>query len=526
MSYINTLHHLVSSLTPEEYARFLAEFQKNSGRRGRSPSVAKALLEDIREGKYGRLTREDNGSTEDSAFSMQCKRLLDDLLDFLAHHDNIPPADVIGPVALAKITVKKLFVFYQILGLRGLYQEAIATLNKILEICEQFEFYEDGIHALGDLTNLYSSMNDLKNYQRVTEKLYEFSRHFDAYRKALQIYNTAGLRIVFRPDSQLTDPEFEKDLHQLRQLYQEHNRPRVAWFYHQLAIRAHLIKKEYQQAEELGYQLMEIQKNSPSIGADSMFGATYNMIAHAQMHRFRFSYALESCYQAQYYFRHNRINLAMAKELEFLCRLYTNRLDKAEHLLEEILSYTSEKSEKFKWAFRHYLKACQYFAMGDFARANKILVMEVQEIDKDKEGYNINSRILDIIVLIENQMWDVVGMKINSFKKHMDRLVKQGHVNQRYFKIFSLLFDLQEHLFDFKKVWRMRQDTCRELASTDVEPMAWQILTSEVIPFHVWFESKVHGVPFYDVLEKYFQSRREPDVYFLEPASKSKIRPI
>lgn len=519
MSLVASLKRLLHSLTDEEFERFRRQYVKKEEGAGRDPSRARDFIQELREKKVNQNDEiEENRSP---ALAMLALRIRDDLLDFLIHHDQVEKDETLTEVAKAKILVKKLFAHYQVLGFRGHYQEAIETLNKIATIAETYEFYEDAIHALGDLSNLYAGFNDLRNFERVTQKLDEYARAFNAYRRALQLYNASSLRIVFRPDTLGTHPEMEKEMNQIKQLYYEHQRPRIGWFYHHITMRYHLVRREYLQAEEAGYRMLELQRMHPSIGAESMIGATYNMLAHAQMHRFRFDYALESIQQAQYYFRRNKVNLSLAKELEFLCRLYTRRLEKAEELVDELLESTSERTEKFKWSFRQYLKACLYFLEGDFNKANKIMVMEVHEIDKDREGHNINSRILDLMVLIESQMFDVAFRRLESFRKHMERLSKEGEVKERLAVIFKILKELSDNDFNFRRLWAARKSVFDALNGDEATPLAWEILSSEVLPFHVWFESKATNLPFYDVLFKFFAKRRGPDVYFLDSSQKA-----
>lgn len=499
-------------------------YARNEEGAGRDPSVSRELLEQLRYGNPPEIPDENNGQANPGAgtFRMRCQRMYEDLLDFLLHHDLLEGDETLTEVSRAKVQVKKLFAQYQILGNRGLYKAAIDLLNNIAEIADQFELYEDAIHALGDLSNIYASLNDKFNYDRIVSRLNTYTRVFEVYRKALQLYNSSSLRIVFHPDTLRKNPEIEKEMVQIRNLFYEFRQPRIGWFYHHITMRYHLVRREYTLAEEAGYRMLELQRLHPSIGSDSMVGATYNMLAHAHMHRFRFDYALEAVQQAQYYFRYNRINLTMARELEFLCLLYAKKPDKAEERINELLAETSERFEKFKWSLHQYLKACVHFVKGEFTKANKILVMEMQEIEKDKEGYNINTRIVDLMVLIENKKYDVAARRIDSFKKHMDRMLQAGGVKERYIKIFQLLKELAESDYNFRRVWAARRQILEDLGGDEANALAWEILSSEVLPFQVWFESKATNVSFYDALFKFFARRQGPDVYFLKPVAGDK----
>lgn len=520
MSLVNSLARLLKSLSFEEFEKFRKQYGKKEEGAGRDPERSREFIQNLRETKAVGLSGDSDESLS-PALLMMSRRIWDDLMEFMIHHDQVEQDETLTEVAKAKIQVKKLFAHYQILGFRGHYSEAIETLNKIAFIAETYEFYEDAIHALGDLSNLYAGFNDLRNFERVVHKLEEYSRVFNAYRWALQLYNASSMRIVFHPDTLGRHPEMEKEMNQIKQLYYEHQRPRIGWFYHHITMRYHLVRREYLKAEEAGYRMLELQRRHPSVGGESMIGATYNMLAHAQMHRFRFDYALESIQQAQYYFRRNKVNLSLAKELEFLCRLYTRRLEKAEELVDELLQGTSERTEKFKWSFRQYLKACLYFLEGDFTSANKIMVMEVHEIDKDREGHNINSRILDLMALIECKNYEVAFRRLESFRKHMERMSKEGKIKERYLNIFRTLKELGDNDFNFRRVWAARKSLFEALNGGEATPLAWEILSSEVLPFHVWFQSKATNRPFYDVLFEFFAQRRGADVYFLQTEQKA-----
>ncbi|MBK7572237.1 MAG: hypothetical protein IPI10_11650 [Bacteroidetes bacterium] len=78
--------------------------------------------------------------------------------------------------------------------------------------------------------------------------------------------------------------------------------------------------------------------------------------------------------------------------------------------------------------------------------------MQVSEIDKDKEGWNVNIRILSILCRIELFETDSVDLNVQNLEKFLKRISKTNNVPTRYQIILRILVSLLNEGYDFNKV--------------------------------------------------------------------------
>lgn len=107
------------------------------------------------------------------------------------------------------------------------------------------------------------------------------------------------------------------------------------------------------------------------------------------------------------------------------------------------------------------------------------------EIEKDKTGWNIALRTLNIIVFIELSKINEASRALEALRKYMERLTKSDEVKQRDILIIKLLREIEKDGFRYDPKNANATKMLKELSEKD-KPVSWNYYTPELIPFHEW----------------------------------------
>jgi tetratricopeptide (TPR) repeat protein len=131
-----------------------------------------------------------------------------------------------------------------------------------------------------------------------------------------------------------------------------------------------------------------------------------------------------------------------------------------------------------------YYEACILFATKQFKEALQLLNKSL-EIEKDKTGWNIALRILNIMVFIELSKINEASRSLEALRKYMERLTKSDEVKERDILIIKLLREIEKDGFRFDPKNANAAKMLKELSEKD-KTTSWNYYTPELIPFHEW----------------------------------------
>ena len=135
-------------------------------------------------------------------------------------------------------------------------------------------------------------------------------------------------------------------------------------------------------------------------------------------------------------------------------------------------------------------QACVSFAKGEFRKVNLRLASS-HHIGKDKEGWNIGSRVLSIMLAIEREKFDLADTLIVNLRQFIREGVEGTDLRFRDTLILSILLELRKKSYDFPEVFELKEDVISKLAEDNYET-GWILQTPEMICFHTWFIDKVN----------------------------------
>jgi hypothetical protein len=143
---------------------------------------------------------------------------------------------------------------------------------------------------------------------------------------------------------------------------------------------------------------------------------------------------------------------------------------------------------------RSYLLACVSFAKGEFRKVNLRLASS-HHIEKDKEGWNIGSRVLSIMLAIEQSKFDLADSQIVNLRQFMKEGLKGTEIRPRDLLVLDVLIELRKKSYDFAEALSSSQEQLKLLCTNDLEN-GWAVQIPEMICFHTWFLDKLNKRPY------------------------------
>jgi hypothetical protein len=113
------------------------------------------------------------------------------------------------------------------------------------------------------------------------------------------------------------------------------------------------------------------------------------------------------------------------------------------------------------------------------------------ELVKDKEGWNVARKILQLLAKVEIGDYDSVDLNLQSLEKYLKRIRTQKHLNIRYSVILKVLIKLINEGYNYNITYHKRKKYFEMLENINDGEAQWKIKSPEFIKFHEWFKSKL-----------------------------------
>ncbi len=441
------------------------------------------------------------------AFSMLVSRLYDKILDSLTFDINVKRQDVYSNLGLNKMIVRKRILYTQALLNKNQILESLVQYQKIIQTAKEYELYDELLLAMYELQNLYAALSKSAEFDKLNAEIAYYEEVRSQVKKAYHLFNRHGIEKTMSPESNQTISDLELVIPQIRSHYLLSKSPLVGWFYYKLLIEFYQFTHQYAEGYNACINLLKIQQESPSIRSEGYLAITYKLLAQFSMMLFRFDDALVNILKAQNLEKKSTHNDNLNKEIEFYANFYTGNFAESRYIVQKITESANKEEYTFNLSKYAYFDACCDLAEGNYSELN-VKLNETKEIEKDREGWNISVRLLAILGHLEAKHFDLAESKIESLRKHIERLLKDKEVRQRYITIVKILRDLVNNSFDIEKIWLTRSAYFEILYADKDEEYRWNIFSPELIRFEVWFEAKAKGLNYQDLQSAILEKRK------------------
>ncbi len=498
LNNFETLRQLVLQMTTGEVStakKFLVAFDSNVTRNKNKGLKLFKLLLDKPEITQDRAKRHVNKEMDDRSFERLAVRLKAKLLESLLLDINIQRKDAYSDWYRNKLDINKKFLeAFTIMG-RGLEKDTFALYEKAIAKAKEYELYDE----LYEVLSWYRSSKGIrlgkKEFDKYIPDLEFCNKCRTALYKAREYYYRHFIEDVdFKGQNSDKVALLTEAISYLQEAFIDTDSANVGYYLYFLEMEYYLIQEAYEDTCETGLKLVDLIKNRKAIYMPKRLGFAYSDLADSELFANKFEEAIEHAQLAQNTSITNDFNYKVYQETEFKANFYLNRLNEAETIVDDLIAQTDPELVPFHYSKRNYFKACLYFLKGQYKECYHQL-MDVKDIEEDKEGWNVGIRILKIMCMVERNKFDVADSEIESLRKYVERFKSIDMIRQRDGIIQKCLSYLEKHSFDFKKTMEAQPALFEQLNATEKE-LRWEVKTPEMIVFHQWFTAKANKQPY------------------------------
>jgi len=490
MTTLSSFKNLLEKLKREELKsllKFLRYYQETGDTKNKSLHLVETIISDptctVKDLQHELYSKENY-----HAFNKLLNRTKDKIYEVLLFDQNLSKPHYSQRNRIV-FEIRKKLVQSEILHLRGINDDLEAFQKKIISKAKQYEIYDSLIEALHARQRFMVLKGGKKIVEQIDREIEKFENSRIKVQRARKIWTRIGAIInqSNSPTHYLDD--LIEQIQILKKDFEETNSAIIGFIYFMLDVEWHQVNQKYKEAETILHQLLELILKRPSIYTRTRHGEVLMNVANNEILLNDYSAAVKNSKLAQSYFEYKSINFDVSREIEFFARFYNGEISESEEIIDEIYNASRKRNTPFLYSKRAYLFACLCTIKGNINLSNDLL-LEVKEIEKDKEGWNLAKRILIIINRIETKDLESADLKVLSLEKFIKRILKFRHVRKRDVIILRILLKLINESFDFEKVYQQRKNYFDLLEGQDPD-YAWKIKSPELIIFHEWFKKKL-----------------------------------
>ena len=385
--------------------------------------------------------------------------------------------------------LKRKLLILQMRWLRGVPQNLEFHFEKIISQSKKYELYETLIEVLLIKQRYVGFRFGKKAFEKIETEIRHLEENRNAVQRARSTFNKVGTKI--NQSAYLDDykEELSQSIIEIKKDYAITNSARVGYYFYFLESEWLYINGEYEAARDSLEKLLKLVLKKNSLYTKITHGDILLNLSNIDIHLKNFALAIENIRKAEKLYDAKSLNYDLAREIEFYAQFHSGKMNLAEEIIEEIYHSSRISDTPFQFSKRAFLFACLQTLKGEIEKSNDLL-LDVKEIEKDKEGWNIAIRILTIINRIQAKDFESADLHVLNLEKFIKRRSKFRHVRKRDTAILRILLKLINENYDFKKVYNQRKRYFDLLESDDPE-YRWKIKSTEMIVFHEWFRKKV-----------------------------------
>lgn len=424
-----------------------------------------------------------------SAFSHLKKRLKHDIMMVMLLQDKKEVSDT--EFMQRKYECRRMLTSGELLLSRGASLYATKLLQQALTIADTYELYGEKMLITDLLRNHLGYRRGLKSYSTYTVELKQAVDVMDKVLEARNYHNHILLPNLFRKNQERQMKDYAQEAQEtLKRYYQDTSSPTIGYYYYYASIFHSEIVKDYEAALKYSHNLLQLIEEEPAIYSRTRSAGANLQLAVMLIYTGSYTESTRYSYQALQLFRSGLLNELTALEVLYYGSFYSGTFAKAEEAVQKALSHQKLKSNKLlpaKWLF---FRANLELAQGQHVKALRTLA-ENTELSKDKSGWWIGYRLLELMALLEADDGIVMEYKLENLRKLLQRQ-KKMNVN-RPSLIASVWDSLIKSDFDFVLTEEKKDNELQLLSANDTD-YNWNPMGYELIRFDEWFRKKTHQV--------------------------------
>jgi len=368
---------------------------------------------------------------------------------------------------------------------RGLREYPQKMFLSIIRQAKKYELFDELLDAYYLLQTLYIRWAKSKEAEDLNVKIDFYERVRTLLNKTKRVQR--NFEVAAGGKSNVNDLN-ARQLEVLYEYYEETGSVNVISIYYLLSIAYYKATKDVIMIRETSQKLLDIVLESSVLYSRARLFYLHSELAYYNRLMFDFEGALIMLKEAKTQSKGRSVmsfNLGLSDIIINVFKLkYQLALNACANLLKEY-----EKGFQYERSVTIYYKSISFFGLGQYEEAQSILSQK-NEIEKDKEGWNVWIRIMRLLCSIELLKLNLIDYDMESFRKYIERTSKQYEVRERDKLILKVLLELDKQGYNFNQTASSVAEELAQLKSTD-KKYAWNPDSPELILFHDWFNAKL-----------------------------------
>ncbi len=489
MNNIIALKKLVSKLTNTEI-RLLRKQIDNSNiniTEGKSTQLLKLLI-----GKEEFTSIEIQkfiyGKSNYLAFNKLCNRFKDSIHDVLILDNSLKTSGYSKRNTLL-FDLRKKVIQADIIQLRGVNEDVLQIYNSVIAKATLFEFYDILIQALNSKLRFVSSFGKKNVIDKIKNEITQVETNWLALNQTQRIYQAILNTISHHSEFHFYAEDLNKTILIIRDNFNRTKSSLIKYYLLNLEIEQAQILHQYSESKILLLELQKLIKGNDSVYTDNRYGTVLLNISNNFLLLKQYDLAIEYADSSRKHFKGIYLTQKIVDEIIFYSNFYKKEFRECEKYLNFNTSLSRNDSTEILFSKFNYYKACLEFKKGNYSNCIEILNAN-KEIEKDKEGWNINKRILVIISRIELGEFDSLDLSLGNMTRYLNRLSKTNFLNPRFAVILKICMLIVRENIDKGRIEKKKKIILKYLENLKKKGMKWQIKSPELINFEDWIEAK------------------------------------
>jgi len=439
---------------------------------------------------FEKLKEKVSKESTDKAFGTILNRTYLKCLESLSLPVNTNNPDLYIDFYQTKFDLNRKLIAAQLLDFKGLKAQSQSLFHQVIEKAKEYELFAIAKEAIGDVMNYNSVRGNQQNVIDAEIDMDELHQKQYYAIKAKTYYHADFIGEEWKLHG-TKENQLEQQLTLMESWLKDHYSHNLAYWHRIMRLNHTEYKEQNLYSLRQSQELVEFLSANTCVRTKNRIIISNLHLAHNLISLYRFKDALKSTNAAMEVSPNPlQPNYQLAMQYQFFAHYHSGAYGTAYKTINDLIAVT-DASDKKRRAKRHYFRACIYFLRGEFAKSKKDLA-ETIELDSDKEGWNLNFRILAILNHIEQNKHDAADTAINTLYQHLYLTQKNTPVRKRYLLIYECLKVLCKSAYQFKEAEEKLKPLLKQLQSDDKEYSAI-VLQPELIAFERWFGVKVAG---------------------------------
>ena len=412
------------------------------------------------------------------SYFMLKTRLINKILDFLALDSNLEISDEKLTISFQSIILRKQFVKAQILWERGIRSDIFEeTLLEILENALECFAHDIALEAALYLRRM--NFNYQCKGKNINEIVNELRKAYNAEIIAGEVFSFYAQNAEKLSTVNEIKNHFEKLMPELHEAIKEVNSPRAEWIYLYTLSEVQRVEHLFKEAYWNISKCIEIAEKYPKVVSHLQLGNFFYRKAVILFQNLQFHEAKIAFQKAYELYPSNRMNASIVKKYIAIIELLQGNLQIGQSILKELITPESEKMMPYHTNLCKIYLAVAYFMEKNLKQA-WFMLPQLDFLLDDKGGFHGFIRIFELILLIEKEDFELVNLKLDSFRKYL----KKYNQNQHLELIYQVFNKLNLISYDFKAF--QNDEYYKKLQQS-----YWDPLDYEPIQLSTWIKSKI-----------------------------------